>query len=101
MDAPDPPRDDPRPANEPVAAEPALTPAPLESEPQVEEPAPPPPLKPRKPGFLEERPEPVFEVPSREVQRQSRRDFLLLGLGTAAALTGMWWLMPDRARSRF
>jgi DMSO/TMAO reductase YedYZ molybdopterin-dependent catalytic subunit len=103
MDRPDPPTD-PR-LEEPAARQPD---APLdesaapETAPEPEAEATPP-KKPRSGlgAWLAERPDEVTEVSQQALRRQSRRDFLLFGAATAAALTGMWWLMPDRARSRF
>jgi len=106
MDRPDDPRPD-----EPAAAIPPDDPAPPPDAPAVLEPATEPVAEapataPKKPpggigAWIAERPEELAEVPAQALKRQSRRDFLLLGAATAAALTGMWWLMPDRARSRF
>jgi DMSO/TMAO reductase YedYZ molybdopterin-dependent catalytic subunit len=49
---------------------------------------------------LAEPPEDVLEVPSRRLAAQSRRDFLLYGLGVIAAGAGAWWLLPDRTKAR-
>ena len=105
MSEPEPPTD-PRP-DEPAAAVPAAPPdqpaLPGPAAEPVAEPPAPPPAKPRAGigAWLAERPEVVAEVPQQALRRQSRRDFLLFGAATAAALAGMWWLIPDRARSRF
>jgi DMSO/TMAO reductase YedYZ molybdopterin-dependent catalytic subunit len=59
--------------------------------------------KPKGPSLLErlaehpETAEPAFE---RRLKQQSRRDFLLFGLGAALAAAGGWWLLPDRTRAR-
>ena len=34
-------------------------------------------------------------VPARDLKRQTRRDFLLFGAGTAAAAAAFWWVLPD------
>ncbi|HTR97989.1 MAG TPA: molybdopterin-dependent oxidoreductase [Candidatus Acidoferrales bacterium] len=47
-----------------------------------------------------ERPETVLELPLRRLRAQSRRDFLIFGLGAAVVAAGAWWLLPDRAKSR-
>jgi DMSO/TMAO reductase YedYZ molybdopterin-dependent catalytic subunit len=47
-----------------------------------------------------ERPELPIEIPSRKLAAQSRRDFLLFGLGALATAVGAWWLLPDRTRTR-
>lgn len=49
----------------------------------------------------EERPEEVVTIPRGRLTAPSRRDFLLFGAGTLAAAAGAWWLLPDRAKSRF
>ncbi|HET9326164.1 MAG TPA: molybdopterin-dependent oxidoreductase, partial [Candidatus Eisenbacteria bacterium] len=57
-------------------------------------------VPPRERSFLAERPEPPLDVPRDRLAAQSRRDFLLLGLGFAASLVSAWWLLPDRAKGR-
>jgi DMSO/TMAO reductase YedYZ molybdopterin-dependent catalytic subunit len=42
----------------------------------------------------------VFEVPSRTLGTQSRRDFLLLTAGALAAAAGAWWLLPEATKAR-
>lgn len=59
--------------------------------------APPPSARPR--GSVEPEEIPV-EVPRGTLARQSRRDFLLFGLGVAAAAVGAWWLLPDPTKAR-
>jgi len=49
----------------------------------------------------DERPEDVVTVPRGRLIAPSRRDFLLLGAGTAVALVGGWWLLPDRVKGRW
>src|SRR5512135_596173 len=50
---------------------------------------------------LAERPPQTLELPERRLRRATRRDFLLLGAGAAAAAAGLWWLQPDRASNLF
>ena len=45
-------------------------------------------------GFFEERPLPTFEVDSELLHRRTRRDLLLFGAGTVAALAGARSLLP-------
>ena len=45
-----------------------------------------------------ERPEATFEAPRGQLRAQSRRDFLLLGLGAVATGALGWWLLPDRTK---
>lgn len=52
------------------------------------------------PKWWAERPETVMEMPAARLAAQSRRDFLLLGVGIAASAVGAWWLLPDRAKGR-
>ncbi len=67
----------------------------------VVEPAPPaPPVTATKLAPWAERPEEVVTIPRGRLIAPSRRDFLLLGAGTAAALVGGWWLFPDRVKAR-
>jgi hypothetical protein len=61
--------------------------------------------RPRGPSLAErvaraaaERPEETFEAPRGKLRAASRRDFLLLGLGSLATLVTGWWLLPDRAK---
>ncbi len=49
----------------------------------------------------DDRESPIVEVPRRKLVAQSRRDFLLLALGTVASATAAWWLLPDRHKARF
>src|SRR5690348_12430883 len=51
-------------------------------------------------GPLAERPETIVERPRRTLVAQSRRDFLLFGLATAATAVGAWWLLPERTKAR-
>ena len=82
------------------AAAVARLPAPAAPE-ETAPPAPPPlPAKPKKRGWLAERPEVAIEVPRRRLRAQSRRDFLIFTAGVAAAAAGAWWLLPDRTRAR-
>jgi len=55
---------------------------------------------PRQRSFLAERPETTIEAPRARLEAQSRRDFLLLGLGLAASAVGAWWLLPDRTKGQ-
>ena len=58
------------------------------------------PAGPPKPNPLTERPEIPVEVSLAQLKSQSRRDFLLYGLGIAASATVAWWLLPPRTRAR-
>ena len=58
------------------------------------------PAKPRGPSFFVERPETAEPASERGLRMQSRRDFLLFGLGTLAAAAGAWWLLPERTKAR-
>ena len=58
---------------------------------------PPPVVRPR---WWAERPEPVVEIPRRQLAAQSRRSFLMWAAGVLATTAGAWWLLPDRAKSR-
>ncbi len=49
-------------------------------------------------GFFGERPLPTFEVDSRLLHRRTRRDLLLFGAGTVAALAGARSLLPHALR---
>ena len=49
-------------------------------------------------GFFGERPLPTFEVDSQLLHRRTRRDLLLFGAGTVAALAGARSLLPDALR---
>ena len=51
-------------------------------------------------GFFAEPPETPILVPARDVRRQTRRDFLLFGAGTAAAAAAFWWVLPDTTQDR-
>ncbi|MGE5278573.1 MAG: molybdopterin-dependent oxidoreductase [Acidobacteriota bacterium] len=60
-------------------------------------------MKNRRPGgrslldrFAEPEPQSIL-VPRRALRNRTRRDFLLLGVGAAAAAAGFWWLLPDGA----
>ena len=55
---------------------------------------------PPKPNPLAEGPEIPVEVPQSQLTAQSRRDFLLYGLGIVASATAAWWLLPQRTRAR-
>jgi len=55
---------------------------------------------PSKPGPFTELPEQEFTIPARKLKLQTRRDFLLYGLGAAAAATGLWWLLPQETHDR-
>jgi DMSO/TMAO reductase YedYZ molybdopterin-dependent catalytic subunit len=48
---------------------------------------------------LAEGPETPIEIPAARLASQSRRDFLLFGLGLVAAAGGAWWLLPDKAKA--
>src|SRR5512146_3112085 len=72
-----------------------MAPAESEAEPSRAE-APQPPVSER----LGEAGEPVIEVSLRKLRSRSRRDFLLFGAGTLAAIAGFWWLLPDDTRGR-
>ncbi|BDI28432.1 oxidoreductase molybdopterin-binding protein [Capsulimonas corticalis] len=52
-----------------------------------------------KSRLAEEEPSPIL-VPRRRLQMQSRRDFLLYGVGAAAVAGGFWWLLPGDTHSR-
>jgi DMSO/TMAO reductase YedYZ molybdopterin-dependent catalytic subunit len=54
---------------------------------------------PRASLFAELPPEPR-RLPTQTLKRQTRRDFLLFGAGTAATVAGLWWLLPDETRRR-
>jgi len=72
------------------------------SEAGVEAPDETPELPPRRP-FLSRFAEPPEEpriVSARDLRRQTRRDFLLFGAGTAAAAAAFWWVLPDGAQDR-
>ena len=58
------------------------------------------PARPPRPNPLAERAEVAVERDERALRAGSRRDFLLLGLGTVAAAVGAWWLLPDRTKAR-
>jgi hypothetical protein len=95
------PADDVLPAAAPVP-EPtvhvAMPPAGEPAEPGTE-PAPPP----HRTGWLDaltERPEVAVEVPRRELEARSRRDFLFFAAGLLATAAGAWWLLPDATRGR-
>ena len=45
-------------------------------------------------GLFEERPLPTFEVDSQLLHRRTRRDLLLFGAGTVAALAGARSVLP-------
>src|SRR5713101_9626700 len=49
-------------------------------------------------GFFGERPLPTFEVDSQLLHRHTRRDVLLFGAGTVAALAGARSLLPHALR---
>jgi DMSO/TMAO reductase YedYZ molybdopterin-dependent catalytic subunit len=44
--------------------------------------------------------EPILQVSPGRLRSRSRRDFLLFGAGTVAAVAGFWWLLPDDTRRR-
>jgi len=61
------------------------------------------PARPKGPSLLErlaERPESMEPMADGRIRAQSRRDFLLFGLGAAVAAAGAWWLLPDRTKAR-
>ena len=61
------------------------------------------PARPKGPSLFErfaERPETSEPASERGLRRQSRRDFLLFGLGAAVAAAGAWWLLPDKTKAR-
>ena len=61
------------------------------------------PARPKGPSLLErlaERPESMEPMADGRIRTQSRRDFLLFGLGAAVAAAGAWWLLPDRTKAR-
>jgi hypothetical protein len=89
----------PAPAPDEMAPEPEPEPEILE-EPREEAPPPAPAPRPKRPGFLSERPEEVERLPRGRLAAQSRRDFLLFGLGTLATASAAWWLLPDRTKAR-
>jgi len=91
---PEPEKPEPRPERRPEPEAPEPSP-----EPEIPEPPPPAP-KARRPTFFAERPEPVLEIPADRLRAQSRRDFVLLALGTLASATAAWWLLPDRTKAR-
>jgi len=43
---------------------------------------------------------PQVFVDEKKLRRQSRRDFLLFGAGTFAALAGIWWISPLASKKR-
>ena len=49
----------------------------------------------------DDRESPEIEVPRGKLAARSRRDFLLLALGSVASATAAWWLLPDRHKARF
>ncbi|MGH7126004.1 MAG: molybdopterin-dependent oxidoreductase [Stellaceae bacterium] len=49
---------------------------------------------------LREAPEAAILVPAAELRRQTRRDFLLFGAGTAAAAAAFWWVLPEGTQDR-
>jgi DMSO/TMAO reductase YedYZ molybdopterin-dependent catalytic subunit len=102
MPPPSPPEQPTRPTQPEVMPrpEPAGVP-PMPPGPEVPPPRGPEILPPeRTVGFFVERPESVLEVPAAKLAAQSRRDFLLLGLGIVASGVGAWWLLPDRTKGR-
>ena len=91
----------PAPPSEPAAQEEPVAAAAPPEQAAPSEPAPPP--APRRRSWREFDPEPpeaAIQVPRGRLAAQTRRDFLLFGLGVAAVAAGAWWLLPDRARSR-
>ncbi len=61
------------------------------------------PAKPKGPSLLDlvaERPEFADDASEQGLKAQSRRDFLLFGLGAAAAAAGAWWLLPEKTKAR-
>jgi DMSO/TMAO reductase YedYZ molybdopterin-dependent catalytic subunit len=99
------PKESPSPEEpaEPQAEEPRTPDSPaIEAAPPEREPEPetiPARVAPRL-GPIAERPEAPIEIPRRRLAAQTRRDFLLFGLGIAASLVGGWWLLPDRTKQR-
>src|SRR6266436_606441 len=51
-------------------------------------------------SFFGERPLPTIEIPRSVLRYQSRRDFLVFGVGALAALTGAGFLLPQDTLSR-
>ncbi|HSY48259.1 MAG TPA: molybdopterin-dependent oxidoreductase [Thermoanaerobaculia bacterium] len=43
---------------------------------------------------------PSVFVDEKKLRRQSRRDFVLFGAGTVAALAGLWWIAPLASKKR-
>lgn len=60
-----------------------------------------PPGEDKIPGRLAEMPPARLIVPNRKLKAQTRRDFLVYGVGVAAAAAGFLWLLPDDTRQRF
>jgi DMSO/TMAO reductase YedYZ molybdopterin-dependent catalytic subunit len=54
----------------------------------------------KRPGLFTEIPPEPRAIPATTLKRQTRRDFLLFGAGTAATVAGFWWLLPDDTRKR-
>jgi DMSO/TMAO reductase YedYZ molybdopterin-dependent catalytic subunit len=44
---------------------------------------------------------PQVFVDEKKLRKQSRRDFILFGAGTFAALAGLWWIAPLASKKRF
>src|SRR5215472_1697147 len=58
-------------------------------------------VSPRKPAnFFRERPPQVMEVVPQLLRRRTRRDFLLFGMGTIAAVAGGGSLLPQTTLER-
>ena len=53
-----------------------------------------------KPGRLAETPPPRLIVPNGKIKAQTRRDFLIYGVGVAALTAGFLWVLPDETRTR-
>jgi DMSO/TMAO reductase YedYZ molybdopterin-dependent catalytic subunit len=51
-------------------------------------------------SFRETQPERIV-LPDRTLKWRSRRDFLIYGVGVAAAAAGFWWLLPEDTRATF
>lgn len=75
----------------------ARRPAGRKTTPEVPEP----PNEDRTLGRLAETPPVRLIVPNRKLRAQTRRDFLIYGVGVAAAAAGFFWVLPDETRQRF
>lgn len=59
-----------------------------------------PPARAERLGSFAERPEIAVEIPRRELETRTRRDFLFYAAGVLATAVGAWWLLPDATRGR-